>query len=37
MNFTGGQEFYFLPNNTAAMKSRKIRFEGYVTRIREEK
>jgi hypothetical protein len=37
MNFAGGQDFYFLPNSTAAMKSNKIRLEGYVARIGEEK
>jgi len=37
MNFIKGQDFYFLPYISAAMKSRKITFAGYVTRIEEEK
>jgi hypothetical protein len=37
MNFTEGQDFYFWPNSTAAIKSRKIKFAGYVARIGEEK
>ena len=37
MNFTEGQDIYFLPYITAAMKSGKITFAGYVAHTGEEK
>jgi hypothetical protein len=37
MKFTEGQDFYVLPYTTAAMKSRKIKFAGYVAYIGKEK